>query len=247
MKIVEFQDVAFGYNHSPFLKDVNFSINQKEFCCIVGPNGAGKTTLLKLILGLRRPWSGVIKVFGKDPVKTRGAIGYMPQHLNYDYQFPATVKDVVLMGRLKRSLLGRYDKEDYFAAEEAMRDMEILDFVNEPLSELSGGQRQRVLIARALACRPELLIFDEPTAGIDSLIESRLLKILKRLSERMAIVMVSHNLRFVADIVQKVICVDKRVAIHETSGVTKELIDQLHAGHFRAIVHDHCDHSKDDL
>ncbi len=244
MSIVEFKNVCFSYSKELLLEGVNFTIEDKEFCTIVGPNGSGKTTLLKLLLGLYRPQKGRIVVFGGNPLSERINIGYMPQSINYDPHFPITVMEVVMMGRLHGGIFRRYQKNDYFAAECALNDLEILNLKNRTFSELSGGQRKRVLIARALACKPKLLIFDEPIANVDSLVESKLFEIMKKLNEKMAIIMVSHNIKFVADIVEKVICVDRHVAVHPTSNITKEFIDELTRGHYKMIKHDHCDHAE---
>lgn len=241
MSVVKFKDVTFGYNGKPVLEEVNISIIEKDFCCIVGSNGSGKTTLLKLILGILSPDKGEVLVFSGEPEKNRHRIGYMPQDIHYDQQFPITVEDVVLMGRLGGRLAGHYSVEDRYAAARAMEDMEVVDLKDNPFSELSMGQRQRVLMARALSCNPELLIFDEPTASVDTLIGSKILEILKKLNEKMAIIMVSHNINFVADIVQKVICVDcGKVVMHETSEITKDMMDALNNGHYRVVVHSDC-------
>lgn len=247
MSIVKFENVTFGYNGKPILENVNFTISEREFCCIVGSNGSGKTTLLKMILGIINPWKGNVLVFSTEPEKSRTRIGYMPQDIHYDQQFPITVIDVVLMGRLVGRLAGHYSVEDKFATHKAMADMEIEDLANNPFTELSMGQRQRVLIARALACNPDLLIFDEPTASVDVLIENKIFELLQKLNEKMAIIMVSHNINFVADIVQKVICVDnRRVAVHDTAEIDQKLINDLKLGHYRAIVHEKCKYGKCD-
>jgi len=176
----------------------------------------------------------------------------MPQHAQYDAQFPVTVQDVVLMGRLgqrgARGLFGWRAPDDRQLAMESLAEVGMETFAARPFSALSGGQRQRVLIARALCCQPELLVLDEPTSNVDTLAEAKLLEILQRLSRRMTIVMVSHDLGFVSSLVERVICVNRQVAVHPTSEVSGETIDQMYGGPVRVVHHDqHChEHGGDD-
>ena len=154
--------------------------------CIVGPNGGGKTTLVKLILGLLTPQRGEVRVFGQPPHRSRLRVGYMPQHVQHDPQFPVTVMDIVLMGRLGQGglagLLGWHGRADRRAALDALAEVGMEEFGRRPFAALSGGQRQRVLIARALCCKPDLLLLDEPTSNVDSLVEARLLDLLRKLN-----------------------------------------------------------------
>ena len=240
--ILAFERVSFSYGSAPVLENVSFSISERESVCIVGPNGGGKTTLVKLILGLLTPDSGEIRVFGASPRAARPRIGYMPQHLLYDPLFPVTVRDIVLMGRLKsggaRGLFGWPGGDDREAALEALRQVGMEDFSRRPFSSLSGGQRQRVLIARALAGRPELLLLDEPTSNVDTLIEARLLGLLREINERMTVAMVTHDLGFVSEMVEKVVCVNRRVVVHRTSDISGEMIHDIYGGHVRMVQHE---------
>ncbi len=178
--VIELRDVSFAYNGAAVLQGVNFTVREHEAICMVGPNGGGKTTLVKLILGLLQPDSGEIRVFGRPPRCVRLRMSYMPQHVEYDPQFPATVMDIVLMGRLGtpglRGLLGWYDRDDRRAALDALEQLDMEGLARRPLVSLSGGQRQRVLIARALCSQPELLLLDEPTSSIDTLMKPGSLK-----------------------------------------------------------------------
>jgi len=239
--VISLRGVAFAYESAPVLEDVNLSIGRCESVCIIGPNGGGKTTLLKLILGLLRPDAGEVRVFGQSPQQARLRVGYMPQHARHDPQFPATVMDIVLMGRLGHGrlggLLGWYGAADREAAADALRRMELEDLARRPFAALSGGQRQRVLIARALCCRPELLLLDEPTANVDTLMEARLLEILRELNRQMTILMVSHDLGFVSNLVESVICVNRRVIVHPTSQISGEMIRSMYGGDVRMVHH----------
>ncbi len=239
--VIELRDVSFAYNGRPVLQHVNLTVGKHESVCMVGPNGGGKTTLLKLILGLLEPGSGEVRVFGRPPRTVRLRMGYMAQHVQHDLQFPATVMDIVLMGRLGgpglRGLLGWYSREDRRAALDALRQVGMEDFARRPLATLSGGQRQRVLIARAMCSQPELLLLDEPTSNIDTLVEAQLFEILREINRRMTVVVVSHNLGFVSNLVEKVICVNRRVVVHPTSELTGELVSEIYGGEVRMVRH----------
>ena len=235
---VVIEDVSFAYSNEPVLENAYLSVEHGDFATVVGPNGGGKTTLLKLLLGLLKPGSGTIEILGDIPGKTRLRIGYMPQHIDLDLQFPVTVMDVVLMGRLGRSLGGRYSKDDRKAAENSLEEVQLEGLRKRPFNELSGGQRQRVLIARALCGNPEMLLLDEPTTNIDVEAEEALINILQELNQRMTILMVSHNLEFVSSAVKNVICVNRRVAIHPTKEIDDAGMRSLYSGDFRMICHD---------
>ncbi|MDY0167872.1 MAG: ABC transporter ATP-binding protein [Thermoguttaceae bacterium] len=236
---IDVRDVSFAYGAAPVLEDVSFQVAPHELICIVGPNGGGKTTLVRLLLGLLRPARGSIRMFDLPPEQARLRVGYMPQHANHDPQFPVTAMDIVLMGRLGRGgirkTLGWYDRDDRRAALDALEMVDMAPAARQTYSTLSGGQRQRVLIARALCGGPELLLLDEPTANVDALGESRLMDILKRLSRRMAIVTVSHDLGLVSNLVGRVICVNRRVVVHPTSHITGQVFEDLY-GAQRAVV-----------
>jgi zinc transport system ATP-binding protein len=240
--VISLQNVSFAYETTPVVEDVSFTIGERQAVCMVGPNGGGKTTLMKLILGLLRPGRGEVRVFGQPPERVRLRMGYMPQHVRHDPQFPMTVLDIVLMGRLGRGGLrgtfGWHGPSDRHAALEALRQVNMEGLAHRPFSALSGGQRQRVLIARALCCQPDLLLLDEPTANVDTLEESRLFEVLQELNKRMTILLVSHDLGFVTSLVQSVICVNRRVVVHPTSQITGEAIQDIYGEEVRMIHHD---------
>jgi zinc transport system ATP-binding protein len=233
------KNVSFAYHSVPILENVNFVVDRGEFVTIVGPNGGGKTTLLKLLLGLLHPDAGEIRILGEKPEKSRFRIGYMPQHVFLDIKFPVTVRDVVLLGRLGNRIGGRYTKKDRDMAELALNEVQLSHLSGTLFSEISGGQRQRVLIARALCIDPEVLLLDEPTANIDPEVEKNLLEILQELNKRMTILMVSHDIGFVSQVVERVICVNRRVVIHPTSEINGTLIKDIYGGDYCMIRHDH--------
>jgi zinc transport system ATP-binding protein len=237
--IVNLSGVSFAYDGTPVLSDVTFKVSGRESLCIVGPNGGGKSTLLKLILGLLKPDTGTIDVFGERPISGRRRIGYMPQMLSFDPLFPVTVLDVVLMGKLDAIIGGWFSKKHKEQAIESLRELDMADHAKRRFCDLSGGQRQRVLIARALVCDPELLLLDEPTANIDQAIEEQFYATLERLNDRMAILLVSHDLGFVSKFVESVVCVNRTVHVHPTAEISGRDIRDIYGLDVAAIRHDH--------
>jgi zinc transport system ATP-binding protein len=239
--VISLRGVSFSYGGAPVLENVTLDVPARAAVCIIGPNGGGKTTLVKLILGLLTPQAGEIRVFGQPPRRARLRAGYMPQHLQYDTQFPVTVMDIVLMGRLGqagiRGFFGWPGRADRAAAVDSLRQVGMEDFCSRPFASLSGGERQRVLIARALCGNPDMLLLDEPTSNVDTVVEARLLDILRELNQRLTIVMVSHDLGFVSNMVESVICVNRRVIVHPTSQITGAAIQDIYGGSVRAVHH----------
>lgn len=234
---VTLDGVTFGYGAEPVLHDADVCVHRGEFVCIVGPNGGGKTTLVRLMLGLLMPQQGTVRLFGDQPARARRRIGYMPQYANLDPKFPISTRDVVLMGRLG-SGWGPFGKRDGERADAALADVDLADRADVPFAALSGGQQRRALIARALACEPELLLLDEPTANLDVKVQEELYELLHRLSERMTVVMVSHDVGFVSERVRRVICVNRDVHTHPTSELTVDSISRLFGYNVRVIRHD---------
>ncbi|MFN4174141.1 MAG: metal ABC transporter ATP-binding protein [Parachlamydiaceae bacterium] len=195
MKAIEVKNLCFDYPDTPILHDVNFSVLPHEFIGIIGPNGGGKSTLLKLLLGFLKPLNGEIHLFGKTPQEEYPHIGYVPQSLGIDKQFPITVKEVVLSGSLSElNFWGRYPKAKQKLALSCMEEMGVLHLADIPVGNLSGGQLQRTFIARALATKPKLLLLDEPTASIDPQGEKEIFSLLKKLKSKITILMVTHDL-----------------------------------------------------
>jgi len=234
---ISFRDVTFSYDRRPVLRDVNVAIKPRDFVCVIGPNGGGKTTLLKLALGLLEPQEGEIRVLGRDPQRARRRIGYLPQQTHLDPQFPVTVLDVVLMGRLGTRLrLGPYGRADVAVALRALDEVEMADARSRPFSSMSGGQRQRVLIARALACEPELLLLDEPTANLDPAVQDSLYETLRKVNQRLTVVIVSHDVGFVSVFFKTVVCVNRAVHVHPSSEVTAQTVAEMY-GRVVRFVH----------
>jgi len=236
---IAFEHVELRYDSERVLQDVTLAIDAGEFATVVGPNGGGKTSLLLLALGMRKPSSGSIRVFGGPPERERERLGYVPQYGRFDPLFPVTVQDVVQMGRLKRASAGPYSRADREAALEALEQVGLPELRRRPFAGLSGGQRQRVLIARALATHPDALLLDEPTANVDRLATDKLYELLVELNRRLTVVLVSHDLGIVSRYARSVVCVNRTVFVHRTSELTGEMIRELYGGNTALVRHDH--------
>ncbi len=232
--MVELRGVTFTWpgQKKPTLEAVDLRLGHDAFLGIVGPNGAGKSTLLQLMLGLVSPQQGEIEVFGRPPEKVRDRIGYVPQHARIDGSVPANALDVVLMGRLNRSSWGPFfSQDDRAAAHSALERTGTAELATSPIRSLSGGQRQRVLIARALVGKPELLLLDEPTTGIDVHREKELLELLLELNTRLPIVMVSHDLTLVSEHLKTCAFVNRQLTVHPAGEVSLQTIEDLYHYH----------------
>lgn len=217
--IIELEHVKVAYQDLLVLDDVSLTVPAGSFLAIIGPNGAGKTTLLQVILGLVRPASGRVRIFGKVPAELDGErrrIGYVPQILSVDVNFPVSVREVVLMGRYGRmGLFRRPTRGDYRAAKEAMERVGVVDLADRPIRRLSGGERQRVFLARALANEPDLLLLDEPTTGVDTASSEGLYELLRVLhASGITMLVVSHDVGVVASYVEGVVCINRRLVAH---------------------------------
>ncbi len=227
--IIQIVDLAFAYNGQRVLEDVNLEVGEGDFIAMIGPNGGGKTTLLRLILGLLKPERGRIRVMGKPATSVSHHIGYVPQDVHINRNFPITALDVVLMGKLapgKRwSQTATQDRRD---ALEALDRIDMADYARRRIGELSGGQRQRVFIARALVTRPRLLLLDEPTASIDSKGQTEFFRLLQRLNKDVTIVVVSHDLLVISIYVKSVACVNRRLHYHQQAEITGDMLEIMY-------------------
>ncbi len=236
--VISLDHVGFSYDDLPVLEDICLQVQDKEFLGIVGPNGGGKSTLLKLILGLLKPLQGRIEVLDEAPQQAHRRLGYVPQFVFFDRNFPITVRETVLQGRLGRTrpIFG-FRKSDLAIAREALQKTEILDLENRSLNTLSGGQLQRVLIARALACEPEILLLDEPTANIDPKVEEDVFSLLKKLNESITIIVVSHDIGFISHFISRVACLNRKLVCHSTSRISGKMIEELYGSPLKMVHH----------
>lgn len=236
---IQIKNLDFSYGSIPVLEQVDLTLGEREFVCVIGPNGGGKTTLLKLLLGLLKPQTGTVSIFGKPPAAGRKSIGYLPQHANLDPRFPVTALDVVLMGRLGKTRgVGFYTSTDKRIARDMLARVGIDTLETRSMAELSGGQRQRVLIARALVSEPKLLLLDEPTSSLDGYVEREFYDLLQELNQELAIMVVTHDIGFVSGHVGKVVCVNRQVRVHPTSKIDPNTIRDMYGENVHLVRHD---------
>lgn len=235
--VISIKDLSFSYHRVPVLEDVTFSVREKEFLAIIGPNGGGKSTLVKLILGLLKPDKGKVKVLGKPPAKVSDRFGYVPQDVAINKAFPISVMDVVLMGRLRHRGRNRITVQDRQAAGHALEMTGMAGCENRRIDDLSGGQRERVFIARALTTDPDILILDEPTAGVDTGGKTELYSILRDLNSTKTVIIVSHDLMVMSSYVTAVACVNRRVHYHDEGEITQDMIDMGYQCPVELIAH----------
>ncbi len=211
---VEIKNLWFSYGCHPVLKGVSLTVTAGEAVGITGPNGSGKTTLVRLMVGQLQPLAGDISILGHgvSGAGWRRRVSYVPQKaVHFNRGFPATVMEVVLSGRTgRRGLFRGFDASDRGAAEEALRALDIYSLKEHPLFSLSGGQQQRVFIARALAADPELLIMDEPTAGLDPSASRKLCRMLKKVNRErnLTLIIITHDLECAAGLISRRICLE---------------------------------------
>ncbi len=227
--IIEIQNLNFSYNSQPVLRDVDLSVSHGDFVAMIGPNGGGKTTLLKLMLGLLKADSGAVRIFDKPPQAVSHRIGYVPQDVHINKNFPISALDVVLMGKLKPGRgWSRYSQQDRLAAINALDQVDMKKFCDHRIGELSGGQKQRVFVARALVTDPELLFLDEPTASIDTKGQNEFYALLKELNKTITIIVVSHDLMVISGSIKSVICVNQSLHYHGHAELTSEMIEMMY-------------------
>ncbi len=191
MKIIEIKKLDVKYNEHYALKNINISIKEHEYICLVGKNGSGKSTLLKTIAGLIKKDSGTINFLSE-----RSEVAYLAQNNMTDIKFPATAKEIILTGCQKHKMRPFYSKDDEKALEEISKKLKIEKLLNKKIGDLSGGERQRILLARTLIGNPKILLLDEPCSGFDAQTIRSFYKILDELFEKtdITIIMATHDL-----------------------------------------------------
>lgn len=207
-EIINVRNLTFEYSDTAVLKNVNFNLYKGDFLGIIGANGAGKSTLIKLILGILSPDCGEIKLFGRNLNEVRNKIGYVSQKANsFNSDFPATVKEVVRANLYhEKGLFRPYRKFDDEKAISALELVGMAQYKDKLIGSLSGGEQQRVFIARALVSKPELLLMDEPTVGIDSNSVKEIMAIIKKLNkDGMTIIMTNHDTPALLDVSNKLL------------------------------------------
>ncbi len=210
---LEVHDLTVSYDKKPVLWGVDFEIPEGKIVGIIGPNGAGKSTLIKAIMGLVPLSSGYVNIFHRPLGEVRKRVSYVPQRGSVDWNFPASVKDVVLMGRYGNiGLFNRIKRSDHELAEDALKKVELLPFADRQISELSGGQQQRVFLARALAQHADIYFMDEPFAGVDASTERAIIQLMKTMAaQNKTLIVVHHDLHSVKEYFDWVLMLNLRL------------------------------------
>ncbi len=237
-QIVELKNVWVNFDGFVVLEGINLSIYPDDFLGIIGPNGGGKTTLLRVILGLINPSQGEVKVFGDTPVRARKFVGYVPQHSQFDFEFPISVWEVVLMGRYRHTgVFKKYTEKDYKVVKEALERVGMVNLKDRQVGKLSKGQQQRVLLARALVSEPKLLLLDEPTASVDVHMQTEFYELLDELKKKMPIVLVSHDIGAISVFVDKIACLNRKLFYHDSKEIKSEELIQIYGCPVELLAH----------
>lgn len=219
--LFEMHSLSVSYENNIVLNNVDFKVNENDFIGVIGPNGGGKTTLLKVVLGLVKPFRGII-VFNRE-ILNGNSIGYLPQISTGDVSYPVTVTDVVLSGlMIRKKIISGMSAYDRNRASEVINELGLSGLEHSSLSELSGGQLQRVFLGRAIIGNPKLLLLDEPGNFVDYNFENDFYEKLKDLNERMTILMVSHDIGMISSHVKSYACVNRGLHYHPSSEITNE-------------------------
>lgn len=210
---IEVHNLTVSYDATPVLWDLDFALPAGKIIGVIGPNGSGKTTLLKSIMGLIPVSSGYVKVFDKSIDQVREKVAYVPQRESVDWDFPASVMDVVLMGRYRRgNLFRRTSRTDIEIAERCIERVGLTELKDRQISQLSGGQQQRVFIARALAQQADVYLMDEPFVGVDAATENSILQLLKSMKEEgKTVLIIHHDLQTVSDYFDYLVLLNTRL------------------------------------
>lgn len=236
---IEVHNLTASYDRKPVLWDIDFTLPQGKLIGIVGPNGSGKTTLLKNIMGLMSPDSGYVKLFDKPLDEVRERVSYVPQRESVDWDFPASVMDVALMGRYRKSnLLRGISQKDHQIAREALEKVNLLKFARRQISQLSGGQQQRLFIARSLAQQADLYLMDEPFVGVDASTEESILNLLREMkNDGKTVVIVHHDLQTAYDYFDWIILLNTRLVAsgEKTTVFTSELLQEAYGGRLTVL------------
>ena len=239
MNAIEVKQMSYSYGGPYTLEDVSFDIASGTFCGVIGPNGGGKSSLINILLGYLQPQQGSVHLFGKNPVRTRKWVGYVPQFVTFDLSMPITVGRMVTMGRLEKSIRRIYSREDVNKAKRLMASLGLEGMWESKLSDLSGGQLQKCLLARALVSEPKMLILDEPTASIDPSGETTIFDLLSQLKGEITIILVSHDYAYISKFTDKVICVNRKVSHHKSKALSSKDLHELYGHGITEISHHH--------
>ncbi|WP_265111437.1 metal ABC transporter ATP-binding protein [Halosolutus halophilus] len=243
--VIDVDEVTFAYGDQPAVRDVSLTVEEGDFLGLIGPNGSGKTTLLHLMLGLQRPDSGSIELFG-EPVSEFDEgerIGYVSQQAtSRGGTMPVTVREVVTMGRFAHAGHGRLTDEDRAIVDDALETVGITDLADRRVNQLSGGQRQRAYIARALASEADLLALDEPTVGVDAESRDAFYQLLESLNESgITIILIEHDIGVVTDRANRIACINTELYHHgdTESFVESDALAEAYGSTGQVVHHHH--------
>ncbi|WDI41858.1 metal ABC transporter ATP-binding protein [Bremerella sp. P1] len=239
---IEVEHLTVSYGAVPALLDVSFAIPQGQLVGIIGPNGSGKSTLIKAILGFLRPDVGDVRIFGTPVERTRKLVAYVPQRGSVDWDFPVTVEEVAMMGRYGNIPWWQWgpSKADWEIVEEALSIVRMADLRKRQIGALSGGQQQRVFMARALAQGAQVVLLDEPFAGVDAATERAILSVLENAKKSgRTLVVVHHDLATAAEFFDALILLKQRLFAFGTplQILQPELLSEVYDGNVRAFEH----------
>lgn len=242
--VIKIKNLTATYNEEPALQDINMDICMGEFVGILGPNGSGKTTLLKTILGLILPMKGEVRVFG-GPVdgRARRRMGYVHQRGSIDLTFPLKVFDAVMMGRYPLIGFFRFPAiSDRQIVEDVLKAVDAWHLRDRPIGELSGGEAQRVWIARALASKPEILLLDEPTTGLDVMSQGQIIDLIHQIHKNrgLTILYVTHEVNNVSCYLDKVAYLKKSLYAYgpPNEAIKIEILREIYTGEVEVITED---------
>jgi manganese/iron transport system ATP-binding protein/manganese/zinc/iron transport system ATP- binding protein len=237
---VSVEHLTVSYGPVPALLDISFSVEPGQLVGIIGPNGSGKSTLIKAVLGFVKADFGNVKLFGKSAEHAKGAVAYVPQRGAVDWDFPVTVRDVALMGRFSKTPWWRdLSHEDHRLADEALDMVRMTEFADRQIGQLSGGQQQRVFMARAIAQDSELLLLDEPFAGVDAATERAILDVLRKTREAgKTTLVVHHDLATAAEYFDKLVLLKQRLFGYgpPENILQPELLSEVYEGTLRVFA-----------
>jgi manganese/zinc/iron transport system ATP- binding protein len=239
-RLIEIHDLTVAYTKKPVLWGIDLDIPAGKVIGIIGPNGAGKSTLLKTMMGLVKPDSGYIKLFGKNLNQVRKQISYVPQRGSVDWDFPASALDVVVMGRYGRlKLFQRPGQQDYEMAMQCLKKVGMEHLAKRQIAQLSGGQQQRVFLARALAQEATLYLMDEPFIGVDAATEKMIIDLLQNLARQgKTVIVVHHDLQTAPNYFNWIILLNMRLigAGPADQVLTSELLQETYGGKLNILT-----------
>ena len=235
--VIEVEHLTVSYHAKPALLDITISIEKDQLVGVIGPNGAGKSTFIKAILGFIKPDVGSVRINGRSAQKAKGEVAYVPQRGAVDWDFPITVEEVALMGRYQQiPWYTSPSSRDRESAYEALKMVRMEDFAQRQIGELSGGQQQRVFLARALAQGSDILLLDEPFAGVDAATERAILDVLERAKQSgKTLVVVHHDLSTAAEYFDKLILIKQRLYAYGPPRLVlrEDLLSKVYEGRLR--------------